>query len=448
MSKPKDLRVIIVGGGLAGLMMGIMLDKAGIDYHILEQASRLRPLGTSISLHPVIIDLMDQLGLLQDMNRISKPLRGITVLSANGRKMGRIDARSNKRSKHGHQAMVMSRPDLHEYLLAKIPPHKLTTGKRVIDISETPSEVTVTCIDETVYTGHLVIGADGAYSATRQIMYQRLKDHGVLPESDKKPLHFDKQCVVGITCPLDPNKYPVLQDESCEVKVLLGKDQHTSMWILPLQGNRMAWCVGGPDPHLIPQDESDNSSQGSNGSRSGRDWYPETAVEICEDVRNFKCPYGGTVMDLIDATPKGLVSKVLLEEKMYRTWYNGRVVLVGDACHKIVPFFGQGASQAILDCACLVNMLVEFTAPPTTSDLATLFQTYVDTRSETAKVASDSSREFADLIYEQGFKADLARNIVLRFTPTWLLRMVTGTVNSNRPCLNFLPPPKSYQQKI
>ncbi|KAG9325459.1 hypothetical protein KVV02_004772 [Mortierella alpina] len=145
------------------------------------------------------------------------------------------------------------------------------------------------------------------------------------------------QCM---TCPLDPKKYPVLQDESCEVKVVLGKDQHTS----------------------------------------------------------------------------------------------------------IVPFFGQGASQAILDCACLVNMLIEL--PTTkTSDLTTIFQKYVDLRSEPAKVASDSSREFADLIYDQGFKADLARNIVLRFTPTWLLRMITGTVNSNRPSLRFMPPAKNNYLK-
>ncbi|KAF9284249.1 hypothetical protein BGZ68_004815 [Mortierella alpina] len=409
MSHPQDLRIIIVGGGLAGLMMGIMLDKVGIEYHILEQASRLRPLGTSISLHPVIMDLMDQLGLLEDMTKMSKPLRGITVLSAHGRKMGRIDARSNKR-----------RPDLHEFLLAKIPAHKLTTGKRVIDITETASNVTVTCMDETTYTGHLVIGADGAYSAIRQIMYQKLTERGVLPEADKKPLHFDKQCVVGMTCPLDPRKYPVLQDESCEVKVVLGKDQHTSMWILPLQGNRMAWCVGGPDPHLIPQDDGDHTSQGSRGSR-GRDWYPETAVEICEDVRSFKCPYGGSVMDLIEATPKGLVSK-------------------------IVPFFGQGASQAILDCACLVNMLFDLRTTET-ADLTNIFQKYVELRSEPAKVASDSSREFADLIYDQGFKADLARNIVLRFTPTWLLRMITGTVNSSRPSLKFMPPAKNNYLK-
>ncbi|KAF9277158.1 hypothetical protein BGZ88_001320, partial [Linnemannia elongata] len=185
MAPPEGMRIIIVGGGLAGLMMGIMLDHAGIDYHILEQASRLRPLGTSISLHPVIRDLMEQLGLLEEMEALSKPMRGITVLSAKGRRMGRIDTRTNKR-----------RPDLHEFLRSKISPERLTTGKRVIDITETPSEVTVTCMDETTYVGHLVIGADGAYSAVRQIMYKQLQERGLLPEVDKKPLHFDKQCVV------------------------------------------------------------------------------------------------------------------------------------------------------------------------------------------------------------------------------------------------------------
>jgi len=96
MPPPSDLRVLIIGAGLAGLIMGIMLEKAGIDFLILEQASRLRPLGTSITLHPVIIDLVDQLGLLEEMFALSKPLRGITVLTSKGQRLGRIDTRSNK----------------------------------------------------------------------------------------------------------------------------------------------------------------------------------------------------------------------------------------------------------------------------------------------------------------------------------------------------------------
>jgi len=68
---------------------------------------------------------------------------------------------------------------------------------RVLGMTETQSGVLVTCADESTFFGHLVVGADGAYSATRRIMYSDLKMQGLLPEADKSPLYVDKQCVVG-----------------------------------------------------------------------------------------------------------------------------------------------------------------------------------------------------------------------------------------------------------
>lgn len=56
---------------------------------------------------------------------------------------------------------------------------------------------------------------------------------------------------------------------------------------------------------------------------------------MCKQVRDFKVPieHGGgivTIGDLIDRTPKGRISKVMLEEKVFDTWFNGRIVLLGD----------------------------------------------------------------------------------------------------------------------
>ncbi|KAG0225389.1 hypothetical protein BGW42_004459 [Actinomortierella wolfii] len=409
--------VIISGAGLAGLITAIMFEFAGIDYHILEQASRLRPLGTSISLHPVVMRLMDQLGLLEDIQRIGKPLKSISILSASGRKMSKIDVRGNKR-RHGSQAIVMSRPELHQLLLSRIPPHKVTTGKRVVDYIEDASGITVVCMDETTYRGDFVIGADGAYSTIRQIMYQKLQAQGKLSQSDCLPLQYDKHCVVGITDELDPTKYPVLLDKSCEMKVVVGKDQRTSMWLMPLVGNRIGWCVGGPDPrqeqdrtadHVREDDESDKASHYSRSSkfeqifnplrrdfrdespRSSGHWGPESPSEILAEAHKFKCPYSsaGSALDLIAATPRDRISKVLLEEKMFESWYSGRVVLIGD-----------GASQAILDAAFLVNKFVDLRST-SVDELTTIFEDYYQARSNTAKVALDSSRDMANVIYEK-----------------------------------------------
>ncbi|KAG0257472.1 hypothetical protein DFQ27_005083 [Actinomortierella ambigua] len=466
-------KVIISGAGLAGLITAIMFEFAGIDYHILEQASRLRPLGTSISLHPVVMRLMDQLGLLDDIHRIGKPLKSISILSSTGRKMSKIDVRGNKR-RHGSQAMVMSRPELHQLLLSRIPSHKITTGKRVVDYVEDETGVTVVCMDETTYRGDFVIGADGAYSTIRQIMYQKLHTQGKLSQSDCLPLQYDKHCVVGITDELDPVKYPVLLDKSCEMKVVLGKDQRTSMWLMPLVGNRIGWCVGGPDPrqeqereadhhhnnhhhsHVHDDDESDRMSHASFASRSKFDhifhplrraassdhlragsedssrssihWGPESPSEILAEAHQFKCPYSsGSALDLIQATPLDRVSKVLLEEKMFESWYSGRVVLIGD-----------GASQAILDAAYLVNLFVDLRST-SLKELTMAFEDYYQARSNTAKLALDSSRDMANVIYEKSLRASVARNIALRVAPTWFLQLMTDSINTDTPLLKFLP---------
>lgn len=62
-------------------------------------------------------------------------------------------------------------------------------------------------------------------------------------------------------------------------------------------------------------------------------WGPEAAAAMCEEVRDFPIPNGppgSTLGDLIYMTPKELISKVALEEKVFETWYSGRIVLMGD----------------------------------------------------------------------------------------------------------------------
>ena len=63
--------------------------------------------------------------------------------------------------------------------------------------------------------------------------------------------------------------------------------------------------------------------------------------------------------DLMDQTPPEVISKVLLEEKLYKTWFYQRVVLIGDACHKMLPNSGRGAVNAMLDAIVLANALFD-----------------------------------------------------------------------------------------
>jgi len=51
---------------------------------------------------------------------------------------------------------------------------------------------------------------------------------------------------------------------------------------------------------------------------------------MIKEYQDRPCPWGGTMGEIIEATPKNLISKVFLEEKFFKTWYHGRTVLIGD----------------------------------------------------------------------------------------------------------------------
>lgn len=82
----------------------------------------------------------------------------------------------------------------------------------------------------------------------------------------------------------------------------------------------------------------DEESSKENDTFRSSEWGSESAVSMCKEVRDFPIAGGAqdapegvrTLRTLIDNTPKDLISKVMLEEKVFKTWYHQRTVLIGD----------------------------------------------------------------------------------------------------------------------
>ncbi|KAF9895917.1 hypothetical protein BX616_008541, partial [Lobosporangium transversale] len=109
-------------------------------------------------------------------------------------------------------------------LVSHIPEGKLLMGKRVLSTTQIEGEgVQIRCSDGSTYRGDILVGADGAYSSVRQCMHKALKEKGLLPKSDSEKLKFDQHCVVGITDELDPERFPILKQEFCELYGIIGK---------------------------------------------------------------------------------------------------------------------------------------------------------------------------------------------------------------------------------
>ncbi|KFH67354.1 hypothetical protein MVEG_06088 [Podila verticillata NRRL 6337] len=198
------------------------------------------------------------------------------------------------------------------------------------------------------------------------------------------------------------------------------------------QNNSMCW---GLMHHL------DAESSKMNDSFRNSEWGPEAAEQMCKEVRDFPIPGGInnnlTLGDLIDKTPQHLISKVMLEEKVFDTWFHGRTVLLGDACHKFNPAGGQGAVNAIQDAIALANWINTLNADSTWDETAKVFSEYRSERHPWAQHAFTDSQVMSKLV-AMNFMGRVAR-YAAKNMPVWLQRAAFSRIATNRPQVAYLP---------
>ena len=90
-------RVLIVGAGIGGLFLAILLQRAGIEYEIFERASHIKPLGSAMVTGPNILPVFEQLGLLEQVQKISKPLKCLNIYNGSLDKLGTVEANTQER---------------------------------------------------------------------------------------------------------------------------------------------------------------------------------------------------------------------------------------------------------------------------------------------------------------------------------------------------------------
>ncbi|HEX6453792.1 MAG TPA: NAD(P)/FAD-dependent oxidoreductase [Trebonia sp.] len=304
---------LVIGGGIAGPVAAMALQKAGIDAVIYEAyPSRAYDAGGGLTLAPNGLDTLDVIGAGDPVRPIGTPMTGIVMQDWRGRRLGEFG------NPPGVPPMqFFYRSDLYRVLYQEAARRgiRIEHGKRLVSAAETADGVTARFDDGTEAAGDILIGADGIRSTVRRIIDAnapdpsytglisfgaRVASPGVPSTEGKMPMSFGKHAFFG---------YQVF-------------DETSAIWFVNLPH---------PEPLSAAQAQQTPASE----------WLPLLAAKFAED----RTP----AAQLISRTDPGDLLIVGSMENMPRVpvWSRGRMVLVGDSAHAPSSSSGQGASLAI-----------------------------------------------------------------------------------------------------
>ncbi|KAJ5645424.1 hypothetical protein N7507_011435 [Penicillium longicatenatum] len=364
------LKVVIVGGSVAGLTLAHCLDRAGIDYVILEKRQEIAPQeGASIGIMPNGARILEQLGLYANLEAAVHPLETAYITYPDG-----FSYRSHfpdlLRKRFGFPLAFLDRQAVLQHLSASLPAaDRLYCGKTVHHVESFESHVRVHVSDGTCFDGDLVVGADGVHSTIRTEMLR-------LTEADKSSTQIpdsmtaDYGCVFGISRPhlkLVAGQQISCYNDGWSILSVIGKNGRIYWFLFFRLDQRYTYTNA-------PRFSSDDGAKRCAKFGSEPYWQDITFGEVWERRETF--------------------NTTVLEEYVLSQWHWGRIVCLGDSVHKIAPHTGQGANCAMEDAAALCNILQPYAKSglPSRLDLDGLLQAFVSDRRSRMKLVSDGAR--------------------------------------------------------
>ena len=316
----KTLSLAIVGAGMGGLAAAATLRQFGIDVNVYEQAPEFARIGAGIQMLPNSSRVLRGIGVEQKLRDISfQPYSHLNRVWDTGEIKRELPM---PESLYGAPFMCMHRADLHAALYSALPPEIVHLDKKLVGLDQAQSQVTLSFADGTTTRADAVIGADGVHSLVRDLI--------IGPDA---PLHkgriayravFDSSLMKGEMAPSRTKWW--------------GPDRHIVMYYTRKDRSQVYFVTSVPEPS---------------------DWLTKESWSAKGDVNELRAAYEGfhpEVRMVLDACPDCHKWAILEREPLPR-WSDGRIALLGDACHPMTPYMAQGAATAIEDAAVLARCL-------------------------------------------------------------------------------------------
>lgn len=372
------LSIAVVGAGIGGLTAALALARQGHAITLIERRTGFSEVGAGLQLSPNASRILMGLGLGPALRRaVTEPQRVVVRGIRSGKTIGQVALGPYMRERFEAPYWVVHRADLQTILLDAVrsePSIRLVIGRTVEDVEDGPGQAALTWASaggarETVMAD-MIIGADGVWSKVRQAL------------GDKQPPAFRKSIAWRATFERNAAPAELAGDET---GLWLGSQGHVVHY--PIAGGRLVNVVA------IEKSAAPVEGWADPGNR---------------DSLLARYASAAPALKFLLAQPPEWLRWSLYDHPNARL-AKGRIALLGDAGHPVLPFLAQGAALAIEDAATLALLLSH--AQP---DIPQVLQTYEQQRLNRARRVQNEARRNGR-IYHAGPLIAFGRNQVMRY---------------------------------
>lgn len=315
-------RIAVVGAGIGGMALAIGLAQKGLKPTVLEQASQFRRVGAGINLTPNAVKVLDGLGIGPRVRETAfRPACRLSRQWDTGAETSRLALGDAGESRYGAPQLTIHRADLLSAMEEALPSGSVQLGCKVQRIEDAGDAVTLHFADGESDRYDAVIGADGIHSAVREKLL-----------GTEEP-RFTGKVAFRSTVPA-----AALADlDLAPTTKWWGPDSSSQLFTFLINGGRELFVFA-----TMAAPEWTNESWSIQGTKQ----------ELVDAYASFH-PEAVRILSHCE---------VILKTAMYARdpldhWTEGRITLLGDACHAMLPFMAQGAAMGLEDAAVLSRCL-------------------------------------------------------------------------------------------
>jgi salicylate hydroxylase len=315
--------IIIVGAGIGGLFAALCLHHHGLNSIVLEKAEDLVEVGAGIQIGANGSRLIHKLGIQSEFEKsAAAPAKGLMMDGNSGRPICHYPLSGFAEKYHQFPHYQIRRADLQQVLATALEsrmPGCVRLATELSDIRQTPETLEAIATDGQVFCGRAVVGCDGIHSRTRQLVF-----------GDTEP-NFAGCVAWRALIPISEMELPNPELP----RIWVGKGRHLVQY--PVGSGSLVNIVACVDSAVEEQERWSGRSSTAELVESFSDWCPEINKLLSKTE---------------DALRWGLYERSVLD-----SWNAGRITLLGDAAHAMLPSLAQGAVMAMEDADQLAESL-------------------------------------------------------------------------------------------